>query len=37
MSLGFSKQESVSAVKKAQESGETQIEKIIGLALKSIK
>lgn len=37
MSLGFSKQESVSAVKKAQESGDTQIEKIIGLALKSIK
>ena len=37
MSLGFSKQESVSAVKKAQESGETQIEKLIGLALKSIK
>lgn len=37
MSLGFSKQESVCAVKKAMETGETQIEKIIGLALKSIK
>lgn len=37
MSLGFTKAESVTAVKKAQDAGETQIEKIIALALKSIK
>lgn len=37
MSLGFTKQESVEAVKRAQNSGETQIEKIIALALKGIK
>ena len=37
MSLGFSKGESVEAVKKAQNLGETQIEKIIASALKNIK
>lgn len=37
MSLGFTKAESVTAVKSAIKSGETQIEKIIALALKSIK
>ena len=37
MSLGFTKQESVDAVKRAQANGETQIEKIIALALKGIK
>ena len=37
MSLGFTKVESVGAVKKAQDAGETQIEKIIALAIKSMK
>ncbi len=37
MSLGFTKAESVEAVKRAQNSGETQIEKIIASALKGIK
>ena len=37
MSLGFTKAESVGAVKKAQDAGETQIEKIIALAIKSMK
>jgi Holliday junction DNA helicase RuvA len=37
MSLGFTKAESVDAVKKAQSTGETQIEKIIALAIKGMK
>lgn len=37
MSLGFTKAESVSAVKRAQESGETQIEKLIATALKGMR
>ena len=37
MSLGFTKAESVEAVKRAQDAGETQIEKIIALAIKGMK
>jgi Holliday junction DNA helicase RuvA len=36
MSLGFTKAESVTAVKKAQDAGQTQIDKIIAFALKSM-
>ena len=37
MSLGFTNAESVEAVKRAQDAGETQIEKIIALAIKGMK